>query len=332
MLYPADMPDAGRRPVSFSCPNRLQRAKSFWATGRAFPLPPAPAPGRRARPPADRRPGAAAEDRRGRLLGSWARCTAPGRSRRGGRWMGGPGWSLPHSAVLLLGRPVEEIPGDGRGRGAGGPRTAACSKGRACGGAPCGPPAAAEPPVPDPPGDRRPLHTQAPRQGRGPPRESGVQARHSAQAACRPVPGEASPQPALEPEHSASRSSSTDLGVRGLHFLVHLQRVMMEPHFHKHLQESTGGSAGAWRGLQTTRQGNEQAFHQGCRESRAPLHTAQSDPPSTGKRETTHSGSKTRNGAEPQRSVSHSAGLDAAFLRVTPAAQAAEGGTGLHGN
>lgn len=164
-------------------------------------------------------------------------------------------------------------------------RTAACSKGRACGGAPCGPPAAAEPPVPDPPGGHRPPHTQVPRQGRGPPRESGVQARHSAQAACRPVPGEASPQPALEPERSTSRSSSTDLGVRGLHLLVHLQRVMMEPHFHKHLQESTGGSAGARRGLQTTRQGDEQAFHQGCRESRTPLHTAPSDPHSTRKRE-----------------------------------------------
>lgn len=43
-------------------------------------------------------------------------------------------------------------------------------------------------------------------------------------------------------------AAATYLGVRGLHLLVHLQRVMMEPHFHEHLQESTGGSTGPGEG------------------------------------------------------------------------------------
>ena len=37
---------------------------------------------------------------------------------------------------------------------------------------------------------------------------------------------------------------ATYLGVRGLHFLVHLQGIMMKPHFNKNLQESTGWSNG----------------------------------------------------------------------------------------
>ena len=70
-----------------------------------------------------------------------------------------------------------------------------------------------------------------------PPGEGRVQARHTAQAARHPAPGEASPQPALRLERSTSSGGSTYLGVRGLHLLVHLQRVMVQPHLHKHLQE-----------------------------------------------------------------------------------------------
>lgn len=35
--------------------------------------------------------------------------------------------------------------------------------------------------------------------------------------------------------------AATYLGVRGLHFLVHLQRIMMKPHFNKNLQKSIAG-------------------------------------------------------------------------------------------
>lgn len=35
---------------------------------------------------------------------------------------------------------------------------------------------------------------------------------------------------------------ATYLGMRGLHFLVHLQGIMMKPHFNKNLQESIGWS------------------------------------------------------------------------------------------
>lgn len=31
---------------------------------------------------------------------------------------------------------------------------------------------------------------------------------------------------------------ATYLGMRGLHFLVHLQGIMMKPHFNKNLQKS----------------------------------------------------------------------------------------------
>lgn len=43
----------------------------------------------------------------------------------------------------------------------------------------------------------------------------------------------------LGPEQEkGGKTEATYLGVRGLHFLVHLQGIMMKPHFNKNLQKS----------------------------------------------------------------------------------------------
>lgn len=88
-------------------------------------------------------------------------------------------------------------------------------------------------------------------------------------------------------------AAATYLGVRGLHLLVHLQRVMMEPHFHEHLQESAGGSTGPGEGSGPL--GGERAGF-------PPRLLGRQDPAAHGRsqtltqhreRKTTHRGSKT---------------------------------------
>lgn len=164
MLHPGDMPDTGRQashalskePGGLGTPWAHSRRSSRTATLGPlqpafhttclptcyFPAPtdgreqkvsgqlarpshcPSPVPGRRARPPGDWQPRAAAEDWRGQAPGLLGQARSIGQKRAGRALDGRPRVEPTPLGPLAPGAPCRANPQDGRGRGAGGPEAA----------------------------------------------------------------------------------------------------------------------------------------------------------------------------------------------------------------
>lgn len=103
-------------------PQQMAKSRRFLGNWPGLPTAPAQSPGEGLGPQVTGSPEPQLKTGVGRLPGSWARRAASGRSGRGGRWMGGPGWSPPRSALSPLGRPVEQTPRMAEAAGLGAPK------------------------------------------------------------------------------------------------------------------------------------------------------------------------------------------------------------------